>query len=87
MSRTITSQLLLIAAAAAAVALAPTAGAAADPGCATASTCSDAGPAYSPPESDFTRNIPQGWSNEAQFLQPGNNPFGAGPQPPLLALE
>jgi hypothetical protein len=87
MSRTITSQLLLIAAAAAAVALAPTAGADTEPGCATALTCSDASPAYSPPESDFTRNIPQGWTNETQFLQPGYNPFGAGPQPPLLALE
>ena len=47
----------------------------------------DASPDYTAPESKFSRNIPKGWENETQFVRPGYNPFGTGPQPPLLALE
>lgn len=87
MARKLIGQLLLIGSAAAAVALAPTAGAEVDRGCVTGPACSDESPNFNAPNSPFSTGIPQGWTNEAQFIQPGYSPFGAGPQPPLLALE
>ena len=87
MARTLIGQLLLIGAAAAAVAIAPTAGAEVDRGCLTEPTCSDESPNFNAPNSPFSTGIPQGRSNDAQFVQPGSNPYGAGPHPPLLALD
>lgn len=87
MPSSILGRIYLIGAAASAIAFAPPAGAASDPGCAVGRSCSDASPAYTPAEADVFSTVPQGWSNEAQFVRPGYNPFGAGPQPPLLALE
>ena len=63
MARTLIGQLLLIGAAAAAVALAPTAGAEVDRGCLTGPSCSDASPNYNAPELSLPSGIPQGWSN------------------------
>lgn len=37
---------------------------------------------------DFTDDLPKGWTNEAQWARPGaTNPFGSGPKPPVLALD
>ena len=32
-------------------------------------------------------NLPKQWTNEAMWARPGQNPFGAGPKPPGLALD
>ena len=39
--------------------------------------------------SDFASDdVPTGWKNEALWARPGgSNPFGAGPKPPVLALD
>ncbi|MCB1288534.1 MAG: hypothetical protein KDB47_12730 [Mycobacterium sp.] len=39
------------------------------------------------PSRNASANIPQGWKNDAQWAQPGSNPFGSGPMPPLVALD
>lgn len=31
--------------------------------------------------------LPKGWTNEAMWARPGQNPFGSGPIPPALALD
>lgn len=87
MARSLLGQIVLIGAAATAIALAPLAAAGSGPGCVRPTICSDASPDYKPAEADIFSSVPKGWTNEAQFVRPGYNPFGAGPQPPLLALE
>ncbi|HPX35355.1 MAG TPA: hypothetical protein PLH92_01060 [Mycobacterium sp.] len=81
----LTPAVLAGALAAAAIALAPAA-AADNPsrGCAKGASCSQP---VAPQKSAKQTDVPKGWSNEAQFSRPGVNPFGAGPKPPLLALE
>ena len=39
--------------------------------------------------SDFASDdVPTGWKNEALWARPGgSNPFGAGPKPPVLAMD
>lgn len=79
---------LIAGAVAAAIAAAPIA--AADPrpgGCDKPSGCSRPSPAQNPLSTDFSAGLPKGWTNEAQFARPGTNPFGAGPKPPILALD
>ena len=39
------------------------------------------------PSRNSSANIPQGWKNDARWAQPGSNPFGSGPKPPLVALD
>lgn len=86
MSSSIIARIVLIGAAASAIALAPPAGAAVDPGCRVLN-CSDTSPAYNPRESNDFATVPQGWANDVQFAGPEYNPFGSGPQPPLLAFD
>ena len=44
-------------------------------------------PLVQPRHLGAVQSVPQGWSNEAQFARPDYNPFGAGPYPPLIALD
>lgn len=40
--------------------------------------------------SDFSSDLPTGWKNEALWARPGapgGGPFGAGPKPPVIALD
>ncbi len=40
--------------------------------------------------SDFSANLPTGWTNEALWARPGaagNGPFGSGPRPPVVGLD
>ena len=88
---------LLAGAAAAAIALAPTATADAPskPCRGTACTSPDPvtkkpGTVNNPLDTSFSANLPKGWTNDAQWARPGpagSNPFGAGPRPPVLALN
>lgn len=79
---------LLATAVAAGIALAPAAGADSRPGgCDKSVGCSRPGIGQNPLASDSTSGLPKGWTNEAQFARPGTNPFGAGPKPPVLALD
>ena len=87
---------LLAGAAAAAIALAPTAGAEAPPSPCRGAACTETGPAgpkgpkQNPLRTDFSPDLPKGWTNEAQWARPGpagSNPFGAGPRPPVLAMD
>ena len=39
------------------------------------------------PSRNSSANVPQGWKNDARWAQPGSNPFGSGPKPPLVALD
>ena len=98
MTTNFVATLLAAGAAAAAVALAPSASAETPAiGCDKGTRCSAPAPkpvrkspSQSALERQFSKDVPAGWRNEAQFAQPGpgkTNPFGAGPVPPLLALE
>ena len=82
MALSVRVSVLMAAAIAAAIAVAPAAGA--DPRGGCDQSCPGGAP--NPLDSDFA-GLPQGWTNEAQFAKPGNNPFGAGPKPPILALD
>jgi hypothetical protein len=38
--------------------------------------------------SDYSSSqIPQGWRNDALWARPGSNPFGTGTRPPVVALD
>ena len=90
---------ILAGAAAAAIALAPTASAEGPRDGCRGSGCSK--PSPSQPQqnqrnqqnqlrTDFSSQLPKGWTNEAQWARPGaagSNPFGSGPKPPVLALD
>ena len=89
---------LLAGAAAAAIALAPTAGAEAPPSPCRGAACTDTGPGpagskgpkQNPLRTDFSPDLPKGWTNEAQWARPGpagSNPFGSGPRPPVVAMD
>lgn len=78
---------LLIGAAAIAVTAVPTASADSGTECDRSTRCVTTSPSYSPGISGAVQSVPQGWSNEAQFARPDYNPFGAGPYPPLIALD
>ena len=81
---------LLAGAAAAAVFLAPSAGAdaPAGPGSARDGSSDASTPAATraPSAKGYSPKLPTGWLNEAQFAKPGTNPFGAGQMPSILAL-
>ena len=87
---------ILAGAAAAAVALAPTASAEGPRDGCRGSACSQPGPVkpqqnqQNQLRTDFSPQLPKGWTNEAQWARPGpagSNPFGSGPRPPVLALD
>lgn len=81
----------LIGAVAIAAIWAPPASADSGPDCARSARCADPSPANSTtgPSTSTGPNwdVPTGWSNETQFTRPDYNPFGAGPHPPLVALD
>lgn len=89
----ITPAVLAGALAAAAIALAPMASAEdrRGGGCDKGRGCSapaQPAPKKNPLSSDFTADLPKGWTNEALWARPGgSNPFGKGPKPPILALD
>lgn len=39
--------------------------------------------------SEFSANLPTGWTNEALWARPGaaGSPFGSGPKPPVIGLD
>lgn len=91
---------LLAGAVAAAIGLAPSAGA--DDDATTDSVASAESPNRGPnavkprpaqnnATSDYNSSkVPQGWRNDALWARPGNpgtNPFGTGPRPPMVALD
>ncbi|MGV0990993.1 MAG: hypothetical protein ACOYBX_07280 [Mycobacterium sp.] len=80
---------VLAGAAAAAIALAPSATAERPDNC-RGTACVKPGPVQNPLRTDFSPELPKGWTNEAQWARPGpagSNPFGAGPRPPVLAMD
>lgn len=88
MPRSLRVSVLLAAAVAGTIAVAPSA--TADPrpgGCDKSAGCARPGLAQNPLSPEFSAQLPKGWTNEAQFARPGVNPFGAGPKPPVLALD
>ncbi|MGI9163096.1 MAG: hypothetical protein ACR2JI_09280 [Mycobacterium sp.] len=89
---------ILAGAAAAAIALAPTAGADTPPSPCRGAACTDSGPGKNPVntakknplDTTFSNDLPTGWKNDAQWARPGpasSNPFGSGPRPPVVALD
>ena len=90
---------VLAGAVAAAIAVAPTAGADSPSDGCRGSGCSEprpaspgqkGGSAKNPLSSDFAADIPTGWKNDAQWAKPrpgGPNPFGSGPRPPVFAMD